>query len=224
MTPHNEAPNEVNQSTKDFCGQEHDKFERPHFRLQKSARLINTMAPSGPCTLLDVGCARSSLKQLLKPNIEYFGIDISIDQPAPYLHEVDILENPIEFDGHHFDFVVAQGLFEYLGEAQEDKFREIAQILSPRGKFIVTYENFDHRRPSLYWAYTNVQNPKTFRASLEQSFVVERQLPTALNWSHSQPVRPLTKAVNKGFNLTVPVVTAKLAVEYFFVCSARPRD
>jgi SAM-dependent methyltransferase len=219
MTP----PNEVNQSTKDFWGQEHYKFEAPHFRLQKSARLINTMAPSGPCTLLDVGCARSSLKQLLKPNIEYFGIDISIDRPAPYLHEVDILGNSIEFDGHHFDFVIAQGLFEYLGEAQEDKFREIAQILSPRGKFIVTYENFDHRRPSIYWAYTNVQKPAAFRASLEQSFIVERQLPTALNWSHSQPVRRLTKAVNAGLNLTIPVVTAKLAVEYFFVCSVRPR-
>jgi SAM-dependent methyltransferase len=219
MTP----PNEVNQSTKDFWGQEHHKFESPHFRLEKSARLINTMAPSGPCTLLDVGCARSSLKQLLNPNIDYFGIDISIDKPAPYLREVDILKNSIEFDGHHFDFVIAQGLFEYLGEAQEDKFREIAQILSPRGKFIVTYENFDHRRPSIYWAYTNVQKPAAFRESLEQLFIVERQLPTALNWSHSQPVRSLTKAMNTRFNLTIPVVTTKLAVEYFFVCSARPR-
>ena len=67
------------------------------------------------------------------------------------------------------------------------------------------------------------KTPTAFRSSLEQSFIVERQLPTALNWSHSQPVRPLTKAVNTGFNLTIPVVTAKLAVEYFFVCSARPR-
>ena len=138
------------------------------------------MAPSGPCTLLDVGCARSSLKQLLKPTIEYFGIDISIDKPAPYLHEVDILEHPIQFDGRHFDFVIAQGLFEYLGDAQADKFREIAQILSSRGNFIVTYQNFEHRRPSIYWAYTNVQPPTAFRSSLEQSFIVERQLPTAL--------------------------------------------
>ena len=220
MTPPDEL---ANQSTKDFWGQEHSKFETPHFRLQKSARLINTMAPSDPCTLLDVGCARSSLKQLLKPNIEYFGIDISIDKPAPYLHEVDILRNSIEFDGRHFDFVIAQGLFEYLGAAQEDKFRENRADPQPRGKFIVTYENFDHRRPSIYWAYTNVQKPAAFRSSLEQSFIVERQLPTALNWSHSQPVRPLTKAVNAGFNLTIPAVTAKLAVEYFFVCSARPR-
>jgi SAM-dependent methyltransferase len=216
-------PNEVNQSTKDFWGQEHHKFEAPHFRLQKSARLINNVAPSAPCTLLDVGCARSSLRHLLKPTIEYFGIDISIENPVPNLLEVDILQNPIAFDDRSFDVVVALGVFEYLGEAQEDKFREIAEILSPRGKFIVTYQNFDHRRPSIYWAYTNVQRPAAFRASLEREFIIDRQVPTALNWSHSQPVRPLTKAMNRGFGPNIPRVTPKLAVEYFYVCSARPR-
>jgi len=218
------SPKEAKDSRKDFWGQEHQKFTTPHFRLQKSARLINKMAPSGHCTLLDVGCATAALKRLLKPNIEYFGIDLAIRDPAPDLHEVDIVDNPIEFDGRHFDFVVAQGVFEYLGGLQEEKFREIAEILSPRGRFILTYENFDHRRPSIYWAYSNVQAPAAFRASLEHEFIIDRQWPTSHNWRHSQPVRPLTKAMNMGLTRSIPVVTPKLAVEYFFVCSSRRRD
>jgi len=220
MTSHSET----NQSRKDFWGQEHQKFEAPHFRLQKSARLINKMAPSGPCTLLDVGCARAALQPLLKPNIEYFGMDVAIGEPAANLREVDIVDNPIEFDGRQFDFVIAQGLFEYLAGVQEDKFREIAQILGPSGRFILTYENFDHRRPSIYWAYSNVQRPAEFRASLEQQFIIEHEWPTSLNWGHSQPVRPLTKAVNMALTRSIPVVTRKLAVEYYFVCSKRRGD
>ena len=217
------SPNELNLSRKDFWGQEHQKFAEPHFRLEKSARLINKLAPSVPCTLLDVGCARAALKGLLKPGIEYFGIDVTIHEPASYLHEADILESPIEFDGRHFDLVIAQGLFEYLGEVQGEKFREIAEILSPNGRFILTYENFAHRRPSIYWAYSNVQTPAAFRASLEQEFTIERQCPTSLNWRHSQPVRPLTKTLNRVVTRSIPVVAPKLAVEYFFVCSNRRR-
>ena len=105
-----------NFSRKEFWGQEHHKFVEPHFRLEKSARLINKLAPAGASTLLDIGCARAALKDLLKPSIQYFGIDVAIREPASYLHEADILESPIEFDGRHFDLVIAQGVFEYLGD------------------------------------------------------------------------------------------------------------
>ena len=118
------SPDEMNHSRKEFWDEAHENFVTPHFRLQKSARLINKMASSGWYTLLDVGCARAALKPLLRPNIDYFGIDIAISRPAPNLREVDLLASPIEFDGRHFDFVVAQGLFEYLEGVQEDKFRE----------------------------------------------------------------------------------------------------
>lgn len=217
------SPNELNFSRKEFWGQEHHKFVEPHFRLEKSARLINKLAPAGASTLLDIGCARAALKDLLKPSIQYFGIDVAIREPASYLHEADILESPIEFDGRHFDLVIAQGVFEYLGDVQRDKFHEIAEILNPNGRFILTYENFAHRRPSIYWAYSNVQTPAAFRASLEQEFVIERQWPTSLNWRHSQPVRPLTKTLNRIVTRSIPVVTPKFAVEYFFVCSNRRR-
>jgi len=212
---------EVDRTGKEFWSKEHQKFVDPHFRLRKSARLINKMASSRPCTLLDVGCARASLHSLLNSNIEYYGIDLAIGHPAPNLREVNLLEDAIDFDGRRFDFIVALGLFEYLEGVQEDKFREIAKILSPTGYFIATYENFDHRRPSIYWAYSNVQSPAAFHASLEREFVVERRWATSLNWTHSQPVRPLVKAINAPFFPPVPAMTPRLAVEFFYVCSRR---
>ena len=215
------AHSEVTPSNKDFWSSEHRNFVDPHFRLRKSARLINKMAPSCRCTLLDIGCARGALQSLLNPNIDYFGLDLVIAEPAPNLREVDLLTNPIEFDERRFDFIVAQGLFEYLEGVQGERFRDIANILAPAGRFIVTYENFDHRRPAVLSAYSNVQSPAAFRAGLERDFVVERQTPTSLNWTHSQPVRPLVKAANMVFNASIPFVTPKLAVEYFYVCSRR---
>jgi SAM-dependent methyltransferase len=215
------APHDADGTVKEFWTDEHRHFVDPHFRLRKSARLINKMASDRPCTLLDVGCARAALHPLLRPTIDYFGIDIAIAQPAANLKEIDLLDNPIDFDGRRFDFVVAQGLFEYLEGVQEDKFHEIAKILSPTGHFIVTYENFDHRRPSIYRAYSNVQNPAAFQRSLEREFVVDRRVATSLNWTHSQPVRPLVRWVNMPLWPPLPMLTGKLAVEYFFVCSAR---
>lgn len=43
---------------RDFWGEENLKFTRPHFRLQKSARVINKMAQGKERDLLDVGCGR----------------------------------------------------------------------------------------------------------------------------------------------------------------------
>lgn len=47
-----------------------------------------------------------------------------------------------------FDIILAQGIFEYVGRFQPQKFAEIAQILNEDGKFIVSYVNFNHRNGS----------------------------------------------------------------------------
>ena len=43
---------------KDFWSNENLKYGRPHYRLEKSARIINGLARDKECTLLDVGCGR----------------------------------------------------------------------------------------------------------------------------------------------------------------------
>lgn len=207
---------------REFWSRESEKFSTPHYRLEKGAHIINKLAGPGACTLLDVGCGPGTLRHLLRPNIEYFGIDIAIPDPAPNLLEVDLLESPVRFGDKRFDIITAQGLFEYLGGHQATKFAEIANLLHPEGTFVVTYTNFAHRKPKVYEAYSNVRPMADFHACLSSDFVVRRSFAASYNWAHGQPVRKLVRAVNMPVHCNVPFVGKKLAVEYFFICSLRP--
>ena len=70
---------------------------------------------------------------------------------------------------------MAQGLFEYVGEYQSQKFAEVAAVvLSDDGKFVLTYQNFDHRQREIYWPYSNVQRPADFRSDLGRFFKIDR--------------------------------------------------
>jgi SAM-dependent methyltransferase len=207
---------------KDFWSQENLKYSAAHYRLRKSARLINRLAGPRACSLLDVGCGPATLGALLSPRIEYFGIDIAIQAPAPNLQEVDFLESPIGFAGRKFDFIVAQGVFEYVGEHQDKKFAEIAELLTDDGRFIASYVNFDHRARDIYWPYSNVRSFDDFRGSLASHFKVRRYIPTSHNWGHSEPGNKLISTPNLYLNFTLPIISRMLAVEYFFICSRLP--
>jgi cyclopropane fatty-acyl-phospholipid synthase-like methyltransferase len=206
---------------KDFWSEENLKYTRPHYRMEKAARLINRLARGQERTLLDVGCGPATLMSLLQPNIKYYGIDIAIHDPAPNLIESDFLEEPIRFGGQRFDMVVAQGVFEYVGKFQSQKFSEIAEILSKGGTFVLSYVNFDHRNKDVYWPYSNVQPFKDFRRSLAGHFEILRFFPTSYNWNHWEPSRKLVRSINMHINLNVPLIGPVLGVEYFFICSAR---
>ena len=203
---------------RDFWAEENTKFARPHHRMLKVARVVNRLADGKDCRLLDVGCGPAALEQLVAPNIQYFGIDIAIQEPSPNLKECDILQEPICSDQAPFDLIVAQGLFEYLADSQSRKFAEIADLLTPHGKFIVSYVNFDHRRPSYYWPYSNIQSSAQFRDSLAKHFVIEKQMPTAHNWNHSEPERWYVRAPSMRVNRNIPFLTSRLGVEYLYVC------
>ncbi len=206
---------------KDFWSSERPKFATPHYRLRKTGELVNRIIGDRAGTVLDVGCGPGTLGRLLNPGVSYYGLDLTVPEPAPNLREVDLTESAIEFDELRFDVVVAQGVFEYLGGHQSDKFAEISRILSPGGRFVVTYVNFDHRKPYIYPPYSNVQSHDAFQVALEAHFVIERSFPTSYNWNGGQPNRKWLQAVNMRFNINVPVVGRRLAVEYFFVCAGR---
>lgn len=206
---------------RDFWSEENPKYLQPHFRLQKAARAVNRLGRGRPCDLLDIGCGPGTLMRLLSPNISYHGIDIAIADPAPNLIEADILEAPITFLDRRFDIVVAQGLFEYLGDAQSRKFAEIARLMNPGGWFIASYVNFGHRDPAIYWPYSNVQPIEDFRDSLSRDFVIRRSYPTSHNWKHGEPTKRPIMAANMHLNVNLPIVSPWLAVEYFFLCSPR---
>lgn len=204
---------------KDFWSKENLKFSKPHYRLEKSARIITRLAQGKPSTLLDVGCGPAALMRLLPANIDYYGIDMSIPEPAPYLIEADFLETPISFGGKCFDIVIAQGVFEYMGEFQTKKFDEIARLLNPDGLFIVSYWNFGHRRKRRYWPINNVQSVGDFEKDLARYFRVDRSFPASHNWSHGSPNRRAVRIINMHVNMNIPFISPQLAVEYFFICS-----
>ena len=209
---------------KDFWSEENLKYSRPHFRLEKAARIVNRLARDKRSTLLDVGCGPAALMSLLRSNIQYYGIDIAIHDPAPNLIEADFLEKPIRFDEKRFDIVTAQGVFEYVGAFQAQKFAEISQLLNDDGIFIVSYSNFGHRSRSIYWPYSNVQAIDDFRQSLTQYFEIKRYFPTSHNWHRCEPNRKFIKAANMHINIDIPFISPVLAVAYFFICSKRSRE
>jgi SAM-dependent methyltransferase len=206
---------------RDFWIEENRKHVPAHYRLQKSARLVNALAGGEERDLLDVGCGPATLMGLLRPSIHYYGIDIAVHDPAPNLIETDILAKPIRFAEKRFDIVTALGLFEYVGASQDQKFSEIAELLGEQGRFVLTYTNFGHRDKRLFEAFSNVQSFDDFRCSLARHFTIDRYFPTSYNWRGGQPVRPLLKAANMHVKANIPVVAPKLAVEYFFICSRR---
>jgi SAM-dependent methyltransferase len=199
------------------------KHAKPHFRLRKVARVVDRITRGRPCDLLDVGCGPAALARLMPPGVSYHGVDIAIHEPAHNLIEMDILDAEISFRGKRFDVIVAQGIFEYVGMFQSQKLAEIGRLLKEDGKFIVTYQNFTHRKPEIYRLYSNVQSPGDFRADLSRFFTIERCFAVSHNWNHGQPSRKLMKAAQAHLNVKVPVLSPILAVDYLYVCSARAR-
>ena len=204
---------------RDFWATENLKYVEPHFRLEKSARIANKIAHGKECDLLDVGCGPATLMRLLQQNIHYYGIDMAIHSPAPNLLETDFLGNPIKFGDKQFDIVLAQGVFEYVGSFQAQKFAEIKRLLRPNGTFIVSYVNFDHPKVLLYEPYNNVQSFDNFRKSLAGFFRIDRIFPTSHHWHHHEPVRRFVRNIQMRINVNIPFISPRFAIEYFFLCS-----
>jgi len=207
---------------KGFWSKENLKFVEPHFRLEKAARIVNNIARGRECDLLDVGCGPATLMRLLDENVHYYGIDIAIHNPAPNLIETDFLETPISFGDRLFEIILAQGVFEYVGTFQDQKFAEISKLLADDGKFVVSYWNFGHRNKHVYEAFSNIQPLNDFRQSLASHFHIDGFFPVGHNWHHREPGRKLVKVAQMHMNLNIPFISQVLAVEYFFVCSPRP--
>lgn len=211
--------NDVRYYQRDFWSQENLKFSEPHYRMGKAVQIISRVAAGRESELLDIGCGPATLRRVLPSNINYHGIDIAIQNPAPDLIESDIVNTPIRFADKKFDIVIAQGVFEYVPNVQAQKFAEIAEILRPTGTFIVTYWNYAHRNPKIYHAHTNVQPIGEFRQDLSRCFRVDRYFPASHNWYHGSPSMSFNKTINMHVNMRIPLVSRLLGVEYFFLCS-----
>jgi SAM-dependent methyltransferase len=206
---------------RDFWINENLNYAQPHFRMEKAARIVNQVARGRECEFLDVGCGPATLMHLLRKNIHYYGIDIAIHNPAPNLVQADFLETPIACCDKQFDIILAQGVFEYVGSHQRQKFDDISRILKDDGTFIVSYVNFNHRNKQIYWPYSNIQSFDEFHNSLAAFFHINRYFPTSHRWYHDEPKGRLMRAIQMHVNTNIPVISPLFAVEYFFICSSR---
>jgi|WetSurMetagenome_2_1015567.scaffolds.fasta_scaffold20984_3 SAM-dependent methyltransferase len=205
-----------------FWLDENTKYEKPYFRLEKCARIVNRLAEDRDCDLLDVGCGPATLALLLNPNITYYGIDLAIHDPAPNLLEMDFAKGKIGFQNRAFDIVVAAGVFEYMGGEQRRKLDEIRSILVANGTFVVTYTNFHHLRNNwYYYPYNNVLPLRDFMADLQDYFHIRSWFPSSHNSKIQEPRRRWLKMINMNLNFSIPIFSHLLAVNYFFVCSPK---
>jgi len=204
---------------RDFWAKENLHYTEAHFRLEKVAGLVNRIAGERECDLLDVGCGPATLERMLRRNVQYHGIDIAIHTQSPNLVQTDFVEGPVAFGGKRFDIIVAQGVFEYVGKVQSQKFAEIRTLLKDGAPFVASYVNFNHRDTSIWPAYNNIQSIGEFRAGLAAVFDIDHSFPTSHHWHHHEPRRHYMKRLQMHMNATLPIVSRLLAVEYLFICS-----
>lgn len=206
---------------RDYWIVENALYFEASFRLRKCAQVINELAGDRECSLLDVGCGPAALRTLLKPNVKYHGIDIAIHQKAQFLREIDTASAPIAFDKKRFDFIVALGFFEYMGQHQKQKLEEIRHILKDDGKFMMSYINFGHYRRQVWPNYNSVQSISEMTRALKEVFQVQRHFPASHHWRQKQPGKSALPGLQMRINFHVPVLSPLFAVEYFFICSQR---
>jgi SAM-dependent methyltransferase len=204
---------------RDYWIVENTLYAEASFRLRKCARLIDEIAGSRKCSLLDVGCGPAALQSVLNRNIDYYGIDIAIHAPAANLREVNLADEPIAFNGKRFDFIVAMGLFEYMGHQQRQKLQEIWDILREDGKFVLSYINFGHLQRKIWPNYNNVQSTAEMIKALSEFFQVERHFPASHHWRQKQPGKYSLPSLQMHVNFRIPIFSSMLAVENFFICS-----
>ncbi len=209
--------------SQEFWQRENLKYSKPNFRLERVARIVNTMSKGRAWELLDVGCGPGALATILRPNIQYYGIDIALQRSAPYLMERDFSRHPLEWAGKHFDVIVAAGVFEYMGVVQDQRLQDISRLLKPDGRFVVTYTNYQHRKDNreYHWLYNNIQPITVFKQHLATVFVVKRWFPCSSNWHWSEPRRAWLRACQMRVNLRLPVISRMTALDYVFICASR---
>ena len=134
-----------------------------HTSGSKAARIVNDITRGRDPNLSMFGC-KATLMRLLDKNVHYYGIDITIHNPAPnLLLETDFLETPISF-GDRLEIILAQGVFEYLSGLQDQKLqRSASHFLAVMVNSSCSYWNFGHRNKHVYEAFRDLSLLTIFR-------------------------------------------------------------
>ena len=174
-----------------------DRYNNPHLRLKVIATIVNSFKPS---SVVDLGCARGTLRTLLFPEISYSGVDFILpkDPPGFPFYQCDFNSERLPKQICDTDVIVCSGLLEYIEQLPEFV-RNISDCLNPGGLIVASYFNFNHiqrrilkvkGKPLYYhsdWRgfYSYSEMKKIFKRA---GFALVRTVPIGHSFSHSAPV------------------------------------
>lgn len=124
-------------------------FQKVHHRLRIIREMFDRI-PGPVTTVLDLGCGPATLRQVLPPHVEYFGVDFAaaiveaFADPA-HFEVADFNVNPSCFDTKTFDVLICSGIFEYVRDPH--RFVELLERKATiGGHLILSYTNRQHFR------------------------------------------------------------------------------
>lgn len=203
---------------KDYWLHENLIYQHVYFRTEKIAFIINKQSAGKTVDVLDIGCGPATLSNLLRENVNYYGIDIAIHNQADNFREIDIATNRIQFSDRTFDYIVAAGLFEYLGTVEQQKLSEIKELLNPAGSLIITFTNMNHLRKPYYPTWNNTKSIDEFERMLRDCFFIEKSFPAYYSLSDADLTNPTLRRIQLHINIDLPVLGRLMGVHYIFIC------
>jgi hypothetical protein len=118
-------------------------YDIAHLRLRQVAALVARALPSSSAgVVLDLGCARATLRGLLPDGVRYVGCDfVSSPEVAGRgfeLHRCDVNHEPLPASLPHADVAVCSGLLEYVADIPALLRQVRADVL------VASYVNMSH--------------------------------------------------------------------------------
>ncbi len=162
------------------------RYDQPHIRLRQIAAIISQL--DAQC-ILDIGCGRGQLGKLCDTN-RYVGCDLVAPESTGEFefHQFDVNATVLPNLTNQSDVVTCSGMLEYVRDLP--RFLNWTRSrLSPGGRLIATYFNFNHFRRCIAHAFRRPMNrhpdwANDLRLSQllallrDAEFVIERIIPT----------------------------------------------
>lgn len=138
--------------------------------------IADTIVRLRPRRLLDVGCGSGYLAKLLKarvPGLVIHGVDISqvalerARNQLDHVWQVDLDRADLPVPSEHYDTVTCIEVLEHLYDP-DHALREIARVLPPGGRTVITVPNLAYWRYRLELVWGRVPQPATDPRHLHQ--------------------------------------------------------
>ncbi len=201
-----------------------DRYNEPHLRLRIISQIVNDIRPQ---KVVDLGCARGTLKQLLNSDISYTGVDFisPVEEINFPFYKCDFNAENLPAEIKNSEMVVCSGLIEYI-ENVPGFIDKIFGVVKKDGYLIASYFNMNHvnRRiqkikgekvyfhPDWRGNYSYNKIKAIFKNS---GFKIVKTYPMGNSFSHSVPVNSTINdaAVLAKFNWLSP----HMAHQFIFV-------